>query len=129
MTALALVRDPRSALVGLVSLICLTRGIAYIQYQDLPYGLEIVARLVPIWVFALIWLAAAAAGIAVAIKRWMGSIVIAVQVGLFTLWGLGYSAAWVLAGFTGPSWIVASFYLTMAALVGVIGRLPPRRVI
>jgi hypothetical protein len=116
----------RMGMLAFFSAICLTRGIAYIQYQDLPAGLDVVGRVVPIWVYALAWLGAASYGFFTALRRRKGSGLIAVQVALFTVWGWGYGLAWILSNFGSNDWIGSSFYLCCAGVVSLLGFLPAR---
>lgn len=120
------VRLVRIVLLLSLSGIAVTRGIAYIQFQDLPHGLEIVSRLLPIWVFALVWLAAGSCGVVVAALQKRGPVVISALFTMFLIWGLGYAMAWVLSGWDTSDWIPASFYLFVAAIVNATGRLTPR---
>lgn len=116
----------RLGMLVFTSAICMTRGIAYVQFQDLPHGLEIVGRLIPLWVFALVWLASAVYGLYVAARRRKGIGLLAVQVALFALWGWGYALAWILSNFSSADWIASSFYLCMAGVVSLLGFLPAR---
>ena len=117
--------DLRAQILGLVSFICLTRGIAYIQFRDLPAGLEVISRLIPIWIFAVLWLVVAGAGWIVAYRHLKGRGVTILQGTLFRLWGAGYATAWVLSGFGSMDWVAAAFYLAVAGIVSRIGRLEP----
>jgi hypothetical protein len=114
----------RMGMLAFFSAICLTRGVAYIQYQDLPAGLDVVDRVVPIWVYALCWLLAAVAGFYMTLRQRRGVKLIAAQVALFTIWGWGYGLAWVLSNFGSADWIAASFYLCCAGVVSLLGFLP-----
>ena len=115
--------DLRSQMLGYISIICLTRGIAYIQFMDLPAGLEIIATIIPIPLLAVLWLIMAGAGWIIAYRHLPGRGVIAVQTWLFRLWGCAYVGAWVLSGWKSGDWVGGSFYLCVAGFIVRIGKM------
>lgn len=121
--------NPRSVAVGGLSFICIGRGVAYIRPQDLPFGLDIASRLLPIWLLATMWLVAGASGMYVAISRRRGAAILGVQVGLCTVWGMSYLAAWGISNWKSLDWVPATVYLPMALVIAALGLIPPRPVV
>lgn len=121
--------NPRSVAVGALSFICMARGIAYIRPQDLPFGLDVASRFIPIWILASAWLIAGTAGMYVAITRRSGPGILGVQVAMSTFWGLSYLGAWMISGFKSLEWVPATVYLPMALVIASLAMIPPRPVI
>lgn len=119
-------RDPRTwALVG-CAFVCISRSIAYLSPDTVrPVGLDVLARVLPAWVFLLLWLCAGVLCIynGVTGKRQPALISLPALPAIF--WGLGYIAAQIFAPTSTANWAAGVLYLVLAELIVCLGLIRP----
>ena len=124
-------RDPRAWGLLAVSVVFASRGLAYTitnTPEPLPFGLDVLATVLPIVVYGILWLMASALGVWQATGRRVAWAV-AFMTGMPTLWGTAYLIGWMASGFHNRDWITVVLYYCLSVIVVCFGVIPPRGVI
>lgn len=109
------------------SMLCVEYGIAYLPSSNgpvnLPAGVDLLADVVPLWVFGALFLIVGIAGILTILLHRHGSAVFAGVVSMFTLWAAAYFAAFVLGD--SRAWLAAGNFLALAGITYCLTRIDP----
>ena len=116
----------RKIAIALLGIYCLIRGIAYLPFattgENLPTGLDLMSQIIPISVWAGVWITAGVICIVKTFKKEEG-IAIPLATGLMLGWGFFYGAGWVadlFVGENGRGWLTASSYMIPAIVIGIL---------
>lgn len=126
------VSDPRSWGLFAVALIYFSMGAAYTftdALDPLPYGLDVLAKHIPIQVYGVFWLVAAGLGFWGSLGRSRRIWAVAVMTAMPTLWGLSYFVSWVISGFHSNSWTGTFVYGCLSVIVVSFGVMQPQKVV
>lgn len=113
-------------LAAVVALSCLPPATA----DALPWGLQALAAVVPLWVYAVLWAAAGVAALVGAFRRRDRSVRrtwdvagFAAVAGLCCGWGLLYGIGWLAQPTANRQWILAGAFLAVAGAIGNTSRM------
>jgi hypothetical protein len=110
---------------GLVALgvVALLHALGYFmspgRVTPLPAGLTLIAEIIPVRAWALVWAIAGLGAIWAALwkpiiaRHPMKNLFQSIMVAMFTLWGLSYLLSWLLT-MSGRTWVVGFLYLGIA---------------
>lgn len=115
----------RKTAIFLLGLYCLIRGIAYLPFAhptDVPKGIDLITKILPIEVWGGIWLTV---GIICVIKSFLKTdgIAIPLATGLMAGWGFAYAYGWIdslLLGDPSRGWLTASSYIIPALVIAIL---------
>lgn len=115
----------RKVAIALLGVYCLIRGIAYLPFttsgENLPTGLDLMSQIIPITVWAGVWMTAGVVCLIQSFRKYDG-IAIPLATGLMLGWGFFYGAGWIadlIVGDYGRGWLTASSYMIPAIVIGI----------
>jgi len=113
-------RNRYARIVGLVALggVGVTRGVAYLPStgpERLASALEAMSDVIPITVWALVWIVAGLVCLASAVWRQHQAAATPIAA-LATAWAVAYTAAWIGSGWTSRDYLSAALYGCLALL-------------
>lgn len=126
------VTDPRSWGLIAVSLIYLSRGLAYTftkALEPLPYGLDVLSTYLSIKAYGIFWILGSLIGFWMAFWRVRRVWAAALLMSMPTLWGLAYVMSWVVSMFTGNYWTGAFVYGCLSVISVAFGVMMPQKVV
>lgn len=122
---------PRLRIAALVGCAygAVTRGLAYAQTSSTPFT-TFVDALVPLQVWAWVWIGAGVAMLAGIWHRVVARWALSFGGSLWAVWGLSFYLSWII-GDQSRAWVTAGGFITIAGLMFIIAALadsvgPPR---
>lgn len=112
----------RVAALAIVSAGAIARGVAYINHPSTGGLTHFIDALVPLHVWAIVWIAAGATVLAGVWQRVLARYALAFVSMLWTTWGLSYMSAAVF-GDASRGWVTGALILNLAGLTIIIAAL------
>lgn len=114
-----------------MTVVFVSRGLAYTvtdRPEPLPFGLDTLATILPIYVYGILWLFAAGLGVWLATGR-RTPLAVAFMTGMPTLWGTAYLISWIASGLHSRDWITVVLYYCLSIIIVCFGVIAPRVVV
>ena len=124
-----MVRDPRVWGLSFMAAVCLAQAVGYAPWADvpdqLPFGLESLSKVMPIWVYALLWLGAFLGTVRNAFTRSRDVLFIALPSFPALLWAVAYIVGWAFTGFHTRDWRASVIYWVISGAICCFGLVRP----